>query len=102
MKIRLMTLAVLAALTLSCKGQEGTPQTQVNEDGAILTEVPPRAEGQQSALALTVEPIETVRIGFIGLGMRGSGAIDRYVYMPGVEIKALCDIRPEYVEYNQK
>jgi len=42
--------------------------------------------------------LETVRIGFIGLGMRGPGAVNRIRNIEGVEIKALCDIRPERVE----
>jgi predicted dehydrogenase len=39
--------------------------------------------------------LETVRIGCIGLGNRGSGAIVRLSKIGGVEIKALCDIREE-------
>ena len=39
--------------------------------------------------------LETVRIGFIGLGNRGPGAVERMSKIEGVEIKALCDIRPE-------
>ncbi len=48
------------------------------------------------------EPIETVRVGFIGLGMRGPGAVERFTHIPGVEIKALCDLYPERVEKAQK
>lgn len=39
--------------------------------------------------------LETVRIGFIGLGNRGPAAVERMSKIEGVEIKALCDIRPE-------
>src|SRR3954467_6861211 len=39
--------------------------------------------------------LETVRIGFIGLGNRGPHAVERMSYIDGVAIKALCDIRPE-------
>ena len=46
--------------------------------------------------------IETVRIGFIGLGMRGPGAVKRMNNIEGVEIKALCDLRPEKVAAAQK
>lgn len=35
--------------------------------------------------------IETVKIGFIGLGMRGPGAVERMSHIEGVEIAALCD-----------
>ncbi|MFY9158390.1 Gfo/Idh/MocA family protein [Aquirufa ecclesiirivi] len=39
--------------------------------------------------------IETVRIGFIGLGNRGSGAITRVNRIDGVKTVAVCDIRKE-------
>jgi len=39
--------------------------------------------------------LETVRIGFIGLGNRGPHAVERMSIIEGVNIKALCDIRPE-------
>ncbi|GAB2802582.1 Gfo/Idh/MocA family oxidoreductase [Rhabdobacter roseus] len=39
--------------------------------------------------------IDTVRIGYIGLGNRGTGAIKRIVHLANVEVKALCDVRPE-------
>jgi len=42
--------------------------------------------------------IDVVRIGFIGLGNRGPGAVSRMSKIDGVEIKALCDIRPEKAE----
>lgn len=41
------------------------------------------------------DPIPIVRIGFVGLGNRGPAAVRRISYLDGVEIKALCDIRPE-------
>ena len=46
--------------------------------------------------------IETVRIGVIGLGMRGSGAVERLSYIDGVEIIALCDKYPDRVAAAQK
>ena len=39
--------------------------------------------------------LERVRIGFIGLGNRGPGAVERMANIEGVEIKALCDKDPE-------
>src|SRR6478672_5118634 len=41
--------------------------------------------------------LETVRIGFIGLGNRGPGAVERMRHIEGVDIKALCDLRPDKV-----
>src|SRR5690606_17847089 len=46
--------------------------------------------------------IDTVRIGFIGLGMRGPGAVNRMSHIEGVDIKGLCDLRPEKVNAIQK
>jgi hypothetical protein len=36
----------------------------------------------------------TVRIGFIGVGSRGSGTMSRFARIDGVEVKAVCDIVP--------
>jgi len=46
--------------------------------------------------------IETVRIGFIGLGNRGPAAVDRMTHISNTDIKALCDIRPEKVNEVKK
>src|SRR5690606_14050654 len=46
--------------------------------------------------------IDRVRIGFIGLGMRGPGAVNRMSHIEGVEINGLCDLRPEKVDAVQK
>jgi hypothetical protein len=45
--------------------------------------------------------LPTVRVGIVGLGMRGPGAVDRLSYIEGVEIKALCDKYPDRVEKAQ-
>jgi len=47
-------------------------------------------------------PLETVRIGFIGLGNRGPGSLRRLSLIDGVEIRAICDIREDRVEIGQK
>jgi hypothetical protein len=47
-------------------------------------------------------PLNVVRIGFIGLGMRGPGAVERIAHIEGVEIKALCDERMDRVESTQQ
>ncbi len=42
--------------------------------------------------------LDVVRVGIVGLGMRGPGAVNRLSKIEGVEIKALCDLLPERVE----
>ena len=46
--------------------------------------------------------IETVRIGYIGLGGRGSSAMMRMTHIEGIQIKALCDIRKIAAEASQQ
>lgn len=46
--------------------------------------------------------IPVVRVGHIGLGDRGSGAVQRLSYIEGVEIKALGDLRKVAVDGSQK
>jgi len=46
-------------------------------------------------------PLEKVRIGIIGLGMRGPGAVERMTHIEGVEVVALCDKYPDRVDKMQ-
>ena len=46
--------------------------------------------------------LEKVRIGFVGLGMRGPTHVMGFSRIQGVEIKGLCDIRPEKVQAMEK
>jgi predicted dehydrogenase len=69
--------AVLGAKMISCK--EKTPQL------ATKPGVP------------QVAPIETVRIGFVGVGNQGSSHVRNFLNIECIEIKAICDIVPEKV-----
>ncbi len=68
----------------------------------IKTKVPKRPAGQQDVLQLTAPPLETVRVGFIGLGMRGPDAVERFSQIEGTDIKGLCDVEADRVEECQK
>jgi hypothetical protein len=46
--------------------------------------------------------LDVVRIGIIGIGMRGSDAVGRLSYIDGVEIVAICDKYPERLAGAQK
>lgn len=72
------------------------------ENGVITTKVPKRAPGQTDMIRFSCDPIPVLRVGFIGLGMRGPGAVERFTHLNNVEIKALCDLRQERVEKCQK
>mgnify|MGYP001189084440 CR=1 FL=1 len=81
-----------AALGLGFKGIKGNGTKDL---GLVC---PERPSGQMSVMGLVCEPINKVRIGVIGLGMRGMDAVGRLLYIEGVEITAVCDILPERVE----
>lgn len=70
--------------------------------GTIKVVCPERPAGQKSALGLTVPKMEVVRVGFVGLGMRGPGAVERFTYIPGTQIVALCDYEKPRAEACQK
>ena len=58
--------------------------------------------GPGAMTAFAAAPLAKVRIGVVGLGMRGPGAVHRLSYIPGVELTALCDLYPERVAAQQK
>lgn len=99
----LITLSILTLGLTQCGSntkETGKPYSIV--DNTIVFDEPERIEGQKSVLQFSVDPIDTVRIGFIGLGMRGPDAVNRMTYIKDVEVKALCDLLPERVENVQK
>lgn len=84
--------------------------------GALVTGIPAWAndQGQDDRTGLSEQSpsfnmsgyaapkLDKVRIGFVGLGMRGPGAVERMSFIEGVEIKALCDKYPDRVSAAQK
>lgn len=98
-KFTLLCGCVLAGLLLAACG---APEGYSVRDGVIVFDEPAREPGQQSVLGLRCAPIDTVRVGFVGLGMRGPGAVERFTHLDGVEITALCDLYPERVASAQE
>ena len=93
-------LIAIAALFLLVGCNSNTKYRMV--DGTIVYDVPKRAAGQQDMIAFAAEPMESVRVGFIGLGMRGPGAVRRWCQIDGTEIIALCDINQQGIDKSQK
>lgn len=69
------------------------------ESGMIHFDEPQRAANQQSMLGYAAAPLDVVRVGFVGLGMRGRDAVSRFTHIEGVEIKALADLVQRNVDY---
>ena len=75
----------------ACTSDSKRAETQIS------VSTPPRPAGQTDVVGLTCEPIETVRIGFIGLGARGTEAIRRFTYLEPVPSGQL----PKHAESRQ-
>lgn len=65
-------------------------ETAISKDGKVY-----------NMCGFAAPKLATVRVGVIGLGQRGPGAVDRLSYIEGVEIKALCDKYADRVDKAQ-
>ena len=54
------------------------------------------------APAFAAKPIETVRIGFVGIGGQGGGHVRNLLRIPNCRITAVCDIRQERTDWAAK
>lgn len=78
--------------------------------GALAVTIPQTSAAQAKPIApatfnmcgYAAPKLKTVRVGVVGLGMRGPGAVDRLSYIEGVEITALCDKYADRVEKSQQ
>ena len=52
-----------------------------------------RLDGGAPMAEFAAPPLRRIRIGFVGVGKRGTFAVSRICQMPGVEVAALCDIQ---------
>ena len=100
---KILVLAALTALAFSsCAKKESVDEYGYTiKDNQIVYNTPARPADQQSMLEFAAEPIEHVRVGLIGLGDRGTGAVYRFPYIEDATIVALCDLLPERVERAQ-
>ncbi len=99
-KILTLTFAAMLALGVQESAAQSTsPSTKWHWDkGTIVVDTPERPAGQTDVINLTTPKIQTVRVAFVGLGMRGPGAVERFTHIPGVQIVALCDYEPKRAE----
>lgn len=63
--------------------------------GAAEDAAPLRPRGQKSALGLKHSPLETVRVGMIGVGGRGQSLLGELLNIGGVAVTAVCDVVPQ-------
>src|SRR5580698_3583446 len=65
---------------------------EMTPEGRWETITPERAN--PTMIGVPFEKHETVRLGIIGVGGRGTGVCSEFLAVPGVEIKAVCDVVP--------
>ncbi|MFI3316633.1 MAG: Gfo/Idh/MocA family oxidoreductase [Rikenellaceae bacterium] len=93
-KLLALALLILTSVAITSCGSSSCEDMPY----AIKTTIPKRPAGQEDVIQLTAPAIPVVRVGFIGLGMRGPGAVSRMLNIPGVEVVALCDLEQDRVE----
>ena len=99
MKLKNLFIVALTVISVGVGAQSLSSSTKWHWDkGTIVVETPERPAGQEHVLGLTAPKMKTVRVAFVGLGMRGPGAVKRFCHIPGVEFVALCDYVKERAE----
>jgi predicted dehydrogenase len=99
-----LKLTSLAGISLAGAGTiSSCSNAQTQQEKTAQAKAGEKSHTQQFNMCGYAAPkLETVRIGFIGLGNRGPGAVERMNRIEGVDIKALCDIRTEKAEAARK
>ena len=98
--ILILAIAVIGGVIFTFVG-ESNSQPYKMVDGTIICHTPKRPKGQQDMLQFAAEPLDTVRVGFIGLGSRGKGGPKRWSQIEGTKIVALCDLKQECIDKAQ-
>lgn len=92
--LKIVVISFIFATLFGCHSSKDTVTSKITANV--------RPVGQKNILQLTAEPIETISVGFIGLGSRGKSAVYRYTFLEVVEIKALCDLNEDFVKQAQQ
>ena len=98
---RVLFILAMALTLASCGKKVPASVPATIKHGMIELKAPARAPGQVSALGMACDPIDTVRIAFVGVGGRGTAAVRRYTFLEGVKIVALCDLYQERLDICQ-
>lgn len=94
-------LGIAGSTVLEAFSPDGkTPNKQKRGTPASLSSKPHVQKFNMSGYA--APKLDVVRIGFIGVGSRGIGTVERLSQIEGVEIKAICDKRPVAVNAAKK
>lgn len=94
-----LKLSGLAGMGLVGAGISGFAQPDLDK---VLHESKRQRQQRFNMSGYAAPKMDVVRIGFIGLGSRGPGAVNRISKIENVEIKGLCDLRPAQIDKAKK
>lgn len=101
-KFLLSLLVICSVVTVFAQKSQYSVPVKQSKNGMIVTKTPKRPASQKDMLGFAAEPIKNVRVGVIGVGMRGPGAIYRMTHIDGVEVVAVCDLEQDRAEKGAK
>jgi hypothetical protein len=58
--------------------------------------------GKAGMIGFASKPKDLIKVGFVGIGHQGTGHVKNLTNIPGCQVTALCDIRPERVDVVSK
>ena len=108
MKKRFFLIVAMCIAMCSASAADEAVKTENNgtqwswNKGTIEVKSPERPAGQKSVIGLALPKMPVVRVGFVGLGMRGPGAVSRFTHIPGTQVVALCDYEKSRADECQK
>src|SRR5687767_695838 len=85
----LLKTAALGALGATAGGIDATPAVAAAEIHAV----PPQKN--QTMIGVKFEPRDVVRIGMVGVGLRGTDVLGEFLAIDKVAINAICDVVKE-------
>ncbi|PRY00217.1 oxidoreductase family protein [Pontibacter ummariensis] len=100
--LKLSSLAGISIASTSLLGGCATAEKQQSKLAQVEKQAKRKYTQRFNMSGYSAPKLNKVRIGFVGLGMRGPGAVYRMSNIEGVEIKALCDLIPERAEKVKK
>ncbi len=93
-----LRLAGIAGIGLASSDLMAGNAAAIQINHSIASQKSDKSTQQFNMSGYTAPKLETVRIGYIGLGNRGSAAVIRMIHIEGTTINAICDLRREKVD----
>src|SRR5262244_209388 len=83
---------LLKAAGLAGVGLTAARVVDANENGVIACESPQKNSKQATMLGVRFEPRDVVRLGIVGVGLRGTSVLNEFLAIDKVQINAVCDV----------